>query len=115
MYMIKNETGHSIEFNIWIECPNTKISSLTILSPDLKKNIKIEGYSLFVCMKEALMTADGFKIVANICYAFNKKYAVKYRITDEGSSSTLISNSELLCKSLNKNTMRHGVKDEFVI
>ncbi|MBU2007465.1 MAG: hypothetical protein KKF08_19010, partial [Gammaproteobacteria bacterium] len=58
-------------------------------------------------MKEALMSFEGFKIVANICYALNKKYAVKYRITDNGSSSTLINNSVILGKSINKKTIRH--------
>jgi hypothetical protein len=115
MYIVETIDKAKNELNSWAECQDVKISSLLLLSPSLKNSIKIEGYSSYVCMKEALMTTEGFKIVANICYAFNKKYAVKYRITDDGSSSTLVSNSVILGKSLNKNTIRHGVKDEFVI
>lgn len=115
MYIIINYKGEDRQINSWVECPDVKISSLRLFSPNLKNHIKIEGYSSYVCMKEALMTTEGFKIVANICYAFNKKSAVKFRITDEDNTSTLIANSVILGKSLNKNTIRHGVKDEFVI
>lgn len=115
MYIIKTTKGDVIKLHMWTECPNVKLSSLELLSPDLKSNLKIEGYGHYVCMKEALMSLEGFKIVANICYAFNKKYAVKYRITDNGSSSTLINNNVILDKSINNNIIRYGEKLSFVI
>jgi hypothetical protein len=115
MYIIETEDKKAIKIESWAECPSVKISSLILLSPDLKNKIKIEGFGSYVCMKEALMTQAGFKIVANICYAFNKRYAVKFRITDTENTSTLIENNLILGKSINKSTLHHGAKGEFVI
>jgi hypothetical protein len=115
MYIVKTINGDKIDFNSWIEIPKVKISSITLLSPDTKSKIEIEGYSSYVGMKEALVTPNGFEIVANICYAINKRYSVKYRITNTNCVSTLIENSSMLKKSLNKSTMRNGAKLNFMI
>jgi len=115
MYIVKTINRDKIDFDSWIEIPKVKISSIILLSPDTKNSIEMEGYSSYIGMKEALITQNGFEIVANICYAFNKRYAVKYRITNTDCVSTLIENSSMLKKSLNKSTMRNGAKLNFMI
>lgn len=115
MYIIVNENEIAQPYETWVEVPDVKISSLTIYAPNLENNITIKGYQSYVCMKEALVKDDGFEIVANICYAINDKYSVKYRITNEECTSTSIFDSAILEQSLNKTNMRYGAKSDFVI
>lgn len=116
MYIIETINSEEANFDTWAQVPNTvKITSLRLLSPDKKHSIKIEGYETYICMKEALMISEGFNVVANICYAINKNYSIKHRITNDDCTSTYIADSLILANSLNKDAIRSGVKSDFVI
>jgi hypothetical protein len=102
-------------YDSWNEVPDVKLSSLVLLSPDKNSNIKLEGFAKYVCMKEALATVGGFKLMANICYAMFDDMSIKYRITNDNIEATLIKTNKVLNDIISTTLIRSGEERDFMI
>ena len=114
MYIVTTKDG-TTEYETWNDVPNVKISSLILLSPDKKNDIKLEGFIKYICMKEALATVGGFKLMANICYAVFNKISIKYRITNDNVEATLINTNDVINNLISDSLIRAGEDQDFVI